>query len=154
LSFRPQFAFPTPAGVRDEQFTYTFDATNTPALSGTIPTLQTRESIPLLLQPDTEFRWRAVKISARGGSSLGVKFQDPYGNFLSDDFIPCNAGYTPSGLGGLVGSQPVVLESEIVCPPGGVVWAYLENPTGGTYTIDIEIALLGVKRISDVRCAV
>jgi hypothetical protein len=47
-----------------------------------------------------------------------------------------------------------VLESEIVCPPGGVVWAYLENPTGGTYTIDVEIALLGVKRISDVRCAV
>jgi hypothetical protein len=153
MSFRPQFVFPVPPDCRDEQFHYFFDSLTTPALSGTIPTLGTVDSIPLLLQPDTEFHWRGIKISGDDGSSLAVMFQDPYGHFLSDTYVPANAYAVPSGIGNLIGSQTVPQESAIICPPGGVIWIYLQNPTAGTYTIDIEVTLLGVKRIRDTRCA-
>jgi hypothetical protein len=154
MSFRPQSPIATPDGYRDEEFAYSFDASNCASLVGTIPTRQGVNDIPLLLQPDTEFRWQGFKISAdAGGSSLAVQLKDPYGNYLSDGVVPVNSYGVPSGLGQKIGTQPVALESEIICPPGGVVWLYLYNPTTGTYTIDIAVTLYGVKRTQNLRCA-
>ena len=154
MSFRPQFVFPCPSGYHDEQFHYSFSSANVAALNGSIPTLQSVNDIPLLLQPDTQFHWRGFKVSSdSGGSSLSIQFKDPYGNYLSDGFVPVDAYGVGSGLGNYMGTEPPVVEGEIVCPPGGVVWAYLNNPTTGTVTIDIVITLFGVKRVKDLRCA-
>jgi hypothetical protein len=56
---------------------------------------------------------------------LGIRFTDPWGNHLSDGFVPVasyngNQGSQPGGI-------PVALESEIVCPPGGIVTVDLKN---------------------------
>lgn len=154
MSYRPQFVFAVPAGFRDEQFHYAFSALNTPSLSGTLAAGQEVADIPLLLQSDTEFRWRGVKIaSTPAGSSLKARFRDCFGNFLSDEYVPINCYAVGSGLGGYIGTVPVPLEEELVCPPGGVVWLGLQNPTAIPVSLAITVSLFGVKRVQELECA-
>lgn len=151
--YRAQFPFPpVPPGDGDEYFTHTFNVGNTPALGLTIPAGGFLRDIPLLLDDRGEYHWHGFKIAGDSeGSSLSAQLKDPFGRYLSDGFVPVD--HSGIGSGGVVGTLPVVLEPAIICPPGGVVWLYLYNPTGGTYEVDISVTLYGAKRFTLSRCA-
>jgi hypothetical protein len=155
MSYRPQFVYPAiPASDLAEVFTHAFNVGNTPALDGSIPAGGFLNDIPLVLDQNAEFHWAGFKISSDDdGSSLSAQLKDPFGRYLSDGFVPVNLCGVGSGLGGSVGTVPVPVEPAIVCPPGGVVWLYLYNPTAAPYVIDIEVTLFGEKRFRSVRCA-
>jgi hypothetical protein len=119
VSYIPQFlAPPTPKGFKDEEFEYYFDATNTPGL---IPLLsgQSIAQLPLQLQDDAEFIWRAFQISGNSGP-LCVRFYDPFGNQLSAVQLECDRAYSATENGpNPIGRLPVVFEPEVHCPAGG-----------------------------------
>jgi hypothetical protein len=125
MSYRPQFPYPTPEGYIDEEFTQYFDQFSVPALGTALAPAESVFGIPLHLEPGIEYRIRAVEVSAAAEDPLGIRFTDPWGNHLSDGFVPVasyngNQGSQPGGI-------PVALESEIVCPPGGIVTVDLKN---------------------------
>lgn len=151
--YRPQLAYPTPPGYQDLDFVYAFDSTNTPALSGTLAVGQSQLSgIPLLLQQDAPFLWRATRVNSPNAtsSSLSIQFKDCNGNYLADSPVQCNLSYSPAGLF-TTGLLSVVQEPEIVCPPGGIITVYLSNQYAVPITIDLRIMLIGVKRVCNVR---
>jgi hypothetical protein len=160
MSWRPQFVFSTPPGYRDEEFIYYFDRTNTPSLAA-----GATQDIGLTLQQDQPFVWRAWEIQNGAAATFnaftgvldGVRWKDPYGNYLSFGFVP-TALYTraSSGLpflatGGLTPSAPftqglvVPIEPEIFCPAGAVITLYA-NPSVALATQGWQVALYGVKR--------
>lgn len=124
MSFRPQFPWKTPEGWQDEEFVQYFDPTNTPGLSTSLAAGQSALGIPLLLEPGIEYHIRGIEIASAASDVNGVRLKDPWGNYLSDDFVP--AGAYSGGQESAPGGLPVVIEGEIVCPPGG------------TFTVDIK----------------
>ena len=117
--YRPQFAYPTPSQFEDHDFIHYFDQTNTTQLNNalSIAAGATVLGIPLNLQNDAPFTWRGIKIN--GPSNFAVRFRDPYGNYMSDDFLPLPLDYGPREPAS-VGSNPVVIE-EVRCPAGSVI---------------------------------
>lgn len=150
MSYRPQFAYPQAVGFEDEAFSYSFDATNTPALTGTLAAATSQLSgIPLPLQQDSSFLWRAIKVELPpmgAGSNLYIQFKDCQGNYLTDTLVPIDQYAAPTGLQ-IAGTGSVVLEPERPCPAGGVITVYFQNATGGALSFP-KITLLGVKRFA------
>jgi len=165
--YRPQFAYQTPDGCRDEDFIYFFDGSNTPALANDISNTSPFQ-IPLQLQQDAPFFWRGVKVNAIRETTNGnpaqyeapnitVQFQDCYQNNLSDDLVPATQyGFSivPVALNsGFILGAPVPLEGDIYCPPGGTVYVSITAPPLGSLPVNkyfVSLALYGVKRFK--RC--
>jgi len=135
IPYRPQYAFGTPPGFRDEQFHYSFDATNVPVLGTAIGAGLTVRNIVLQLQNDAEFILRAwkIQVSPPGRSSLALTIRDPYGNYLSASHLMLNNYLTPGGAVG-IGQMVVPCEAEIRAPIGGFFDLTLYNPTLGNVT--------------------
>jgi hypothetical protein len=148
--YRPQFAYAPVQGCLPEQFSYTFDSTNVAQLGVAIPANSQVLSIPLVLQPDAPFSWRGFKFDQ---SSLSMRLQDPWGNFLENDFTLIDL-YTAAQGNDAVGALPAVWEPSIECPAGAVIRISFNNPTSGSVTPG-KITLLGIKRRdpSLARCA-
>jgi hypothetical protein len=150
--YRPQYAFETPRGFRDETFHYSFDKTNVAALGVLLPTLQLRNDIILQFQNDQEFVCRAIRVlgavTEQGGgtpvSNLYIWLKDPFGNYLSQTYVPISRYLTGAGAG-IIGRLPVIIEPEIICPAGGMWAMYLYNPTTGSL-LPPSITFFGVKR--------
>lgn len=154
MIYRPQFAFVTPMGFRDEAFHYSFDSGNVPALGSVIAAGQLVSDITLQLQNDAEFILRALKVtgsgSERGGltqtavSNLALQIKDPRGEYLSASFLPISNYLTGAGEA-VVGRMFVPFESEIRCPASGFLQLFLYNPTSGAL-LPPSFTLYGVKR--------
>jgi hypothetical protein len=149
MSFRPQFAFQTPAGFRDEQFHYSFDSTNVPSLGNPILAGGALRNVPLQLQNDAEFILRSWKVQLGVAvSGLFATIRDPYGNFLSATPLPFANYLTPAGAI-TIGQMEVPFESEIVCPVGGFLQLFLYNVSTGSITPP-QFTLYGVNRRQDL----
>lgn len=147
MSYFPQFAYPPPPpGINEDQFNYSFDATNTPGLVATIPAAAgglngiTRE-IPLQLQTDAVFMWRAVLIAT---ANLGIQFRTTFGRILSDDFVPVNLAYQASG-DPIAGGLFIPMEPELLCTPGGIITVSFNNTTNAAIAPP-KITMYGTKR--------
>jgi hypothetical protein len=168
MSYRGQFAYPTPPGCRDEDFVYSFDGSNVPMLGQNIAT-RTIENIPLPLDQDAPFYWRAIKVglflNITFGESTITQYRTPnlslwmkdcYENHLSDGYIPApQYGFAQNPIsfnGQLLTGPPMPLESEIYCPRGGVLWLNVKDNsifTGSTGYYNFLLTLWGVKRFKD-----
>lgn len=161
--YRPQFAYASPEGCRDEDYVYFFDASNTPLLNQNVSGLNI-PFIPLVLDQDTAFYWRGFKVGAirelSGGEpvlydfpNFSLKLRDCYQNDLSDDLVPaCLYGFPSNPLSfnsALLTGAPVPLDPEIYCPPGGVITLFLSVPTLAAGTWLPSISLYGVKRYKE-----
>ena len=166
--YRPQFAYQTPPGCRDEEFAYFFDGSNTPMLAQDLDG-KTVNNIPLVLQQDAPFYWRGIKVqmpyltSLEGDppvfaqfiepAQLFLKFQDCYQNDLSGGFLRATEygfGQNPWALGAnaVPTGPPMLLDPEIYCPAGGyILLSILAGSTGNN--VRLEVALLGVKRFRE-----
>jgi hypothetical protein len=146
MIYRPQYAFLTPRGFRDETFHYSFDNTNVPVLGAVIAAGQQVLNITLQLQADAEFVLRAWKVESvtGGGSNFQIVIKDPFGNYLSAAPIPL-ARYLRGNGALVIGRTVVPFESEIACPMGGFFQVDLYNPTTGNLTPP-RFTLYGVKR--------
>jgi len=153
MNFRPQFAFRTPPGFRDETFHYTFDATTNAALGVALAAGQTSRDNYLQGQNDAEFIVRAWRIlmAAPGTSTLQIQIRDAFGNFLSFVSIPLNCYLTPAGAP-VVGFLPVPMEPELVIPASGFLILDFVNLTTGAVTPP-KITLSGVKRHPECKAA-
>lgn len=118
--YRPQFAYPTPEGFQDEDFVHYFDQSNTTQLNAALALAAgaTIENIALQLQTDAPFSWRGLKIN--GPANFAIRFRDPYGNFLSNDYLPLPLEYSPQETS-VRGSNVVPFGDEIKCPAGSVI---------------------------------
>lgn len=125
MSYRPQFPYPTPPGYQDEEFIHFFDAHTVPGLATVLSAGQELRDLPLPLDSETEYHIRAVEVATDTDDALGVQLKDAYGNYLSDGYVPAGV-YSGQQLAD-VGACPVALESEIVCPPGGVLSISIKN---------------------------
>jgi hypothetical protein len=162
MIYRPQFPYATPPGCRDVDFVYFFDGSNTPLLNQDISGL-TIPYIPLVLDQDTPFFWRGWKVNANrftnGGApgnyqlpNFGVRWEDPYNNFLSDDYVPATMYGFPSNpwqVNNALLTGPPVPISEIYCPPGAVVTLYLKAGTLSPTSQFASVSLHGVKRYKE-----
>jgi hypothetical protein len=146
MSYRPQFAFVGRQGFRDEQFHYSFDASNVPILGTAILAGQRVENITLQLQNDCEFILRALKVQATDDSVSGLycTIQDPFGNYLSAVPLPLS-GYFTGGGAISVGRMAVPFEAETWAPLGGFFRLDLWNVSTGSITPP-AFTLLGVNR--------
>ena len=158
MIYRPQFAYSTPAGCRDEDFIYFFDGSNTPVLNQDIGG-KVIGNIPLVLQQDAPFYWRGIKVGMRDPDTplyeipnIAIQFQDCYQNNLSDDLVPAvHFGFPQNPLAfnsEMLTGPPFVLEPEIYCPPGGYLLLFLDAASADT-TILFQVSLYGVKRFKE-----
>jgi hypothetical protein len=163
MPYRPQFAYSTPPGCKDVSFVYTFDASNTPWLAQDING-DTIDYMGLPLEQDAPFFWRGIKLGPLrviiGGvtnsyalPNYGVYFRDCYDNDIADSRVGAVRGWfpmNPLAIGSsLLTGPPCPLESEIYCPPGGVIQAFLKVPvltSGGGQTYSTSFSFYGVKR--------
>lgn len=157
--YRPQFAYETPSGCRDEEFVYYFDSSNTPQLAVDISGNRI-DNIPLVLEQDAPFYWRGVKVDFISGSGgpgpmapqLFCKFQDPYQNDLSDGLVPATHAFfaqNPVNFNTADYTGPCVLhEPEIYCPRGGVILFFVQAPILANPAFPF-VSLFGVKRFQE-----
>lgn len=120
MGYRPQFPYSTPPQFEDKDFIHYFDQTNALQLKNALALAagQTILAIPLQLETDAPFFWRAIQI--KGPANFAIRLRDPYGNYLTDDYVPLplgDAGEETSVFGGL----PVILNPEVQCPAGSVL---------------------------------
>jgi hypothetical protein len=152
MIYRPQFAFPTPEGFRDQEFEHYYDYTTLPALAGVGPAKL--YDIPLTIDPDAEFRWRGVKFDHTTLANYGVRFRDTHLNYLSDDFVPSYLAFIGPSTDARSGGQGVDAEPELICPASGEVTldicSYDTTPwqSGGPG----NVTLCGVKRYDLLTC--
>ena len=170
MSYRPQFAFPTDPGCRDEDFVYYFDGSNVPLLAGGIAAGQQIDYIPLPLDQDAPFYWRGWKVGLRNIHPSGcppvsivsyklpdfrIKLRDCYDNDLMDSMVTaCECGFPQNPLAfldQLLTGPPVALDGPdegIYCPRGGVIQAFIRGGAGLIFgdTNLVSISLYGVKR--------
>jgi hypothetical protein len=138
MNYVPQFQFETPPGFRDEEYAYNFDFSNTPGLVTALPaTSEIPGGVPLKLDSDAPFYLGGFFLA--GVAGMLVRFKDPFGNFLSDDYVPIEE-YAGS-----------IFDPGILCPPGGIVFLYLKNPTAGGLAMPL-VTIPGVKRYAEASC--
>jgi hypothetical protein len=152
--YRPQFAYSTLPGCKDEDFVYFFDGSNTPFLNQSVSGLSI-PYIPLILDQDAPFYWRGLKIDMRTTDAVppnvNVKLRDCYQNDLSDGLVPATQYGFPQNPVTFNGQNytgaPAPLEPEIYCPRGGVILFFLEAPTLSNPSY-LSVTLFGVKRFT------
>lgn len=146
--YRPQFAYPLAAPPCETvPCQYSFDATNTPVMAGTLAAAAQTSRIPLSLDLEADFYLRGIEI--QGAAS--VRLVDPDGNPLSDaDNADQLANFMlPIEYGDTNGAGLAVLDSGaggVFANGGGNFLLYLYNGTGSS--IDLKtcaINLYGVK---------
>ena len=154
MMYRPQFAYSTLPGCKDEDFVYFFDGSNTPFLNQSVSALSI-PYIPLILDQDAPFYWRGIKIDMRTTGAVppnvNVKLRDCYQNDLSDGLVPATQYGFPQNPVTFNGHNytgaPVPLEPEIYCPRGGVILFFFEAPTLANPSY-LSVTLFGVKRFT------
>ena len=154
MMYRPQFAYSTLPGCKDEDFVYFFDGSNTPFLNQSVSALSI-PYIPLIMDQDAPFYWRGIKIDMRTTGAVppnvNVKLRDCYQNDLSDGLVPATQYGFPQNPVTFNGQNytgaPVPLEPEIYCPRGGVILFFLEAPTLANPSY-LSVTLFGVKRFT------
>jgi len=152
--YRPQFAYSTLPGCKDEDFVYFFDGSNTPFLNQSLSGLSIA-NIPLILDQDAPFYWRGIKIDMRTTGAVppnvNVKLRDCYQNDLSDGLVPATQYGFPQNPVTFNGQNytgaPVPLEPEIYCPRGGVILLFLSAPALANPSY-LSVTLFGVKRFT------
>lgn len=138
MNYVPQFQFSTPPGFRDEEYAHYFDFSNTPALVTALPaTSEIAGGIPLKLDSDAPFYLGGFFV--QGSLGMLARFKDPFGNFLSDDYLP------------IEDYEGAIIDPGILCAPGGIVFLYLKNPTAVPLAMPL-VTLPGVKRYAGVVC--
>lgn len=151
MSYRPQFAYPAPPNsCRDQNCMYSFDGSNTPSFISVAANDPGTNKIPLILDQDADFLIRAIRITP---SSLRVVLEDCFLHILVNQ-DPANECLNPQFWSQSDGAGLVALESDnwgIWCPAGGVLIAYVQNPTNAPIT-GLVINVQGVKRYNGVRC--
>jgi hypothetical protein len=154
--FRPQFAYPLPpAPCQDQTCQYSFDATNLPALSGTLAAGERTGRIPLEMDKDAPFYLRAMDTQG----SISFRLEDPNRNAISDSENPTESSNyeIPSEFSKVNGATPAVLESGaggLFAPAGGTFVLYLYNNTAGALNLNtLCFNLVGVKRYISSGCA-
>jgi len=154
MIYHPQFVYRTPKGFRDVEFEVFYDLTTLAALAPAPGSKSPVYDLPLNMDPDAEFRWRGVKTDHLLSLNVGLRFRDPYGNYLSDDFVPVWLAFIPPSLTAFTGGQSCIHEPEIVCPASSVV--LLDVCSYDTVTWSSgglgSILLTGVKRYADTCC--
>lgn len=162
MIYRPQFPYPFVKDCEPQRCHYSFDATNTPALTQTLDPLTQTSAIPLRTDRDADFLLRAWQMNgtrSRGRTIVLFRLIDPYNNPLSDEG---NANQTQNFedpfLGAVAdGASPVVMESQnwgIYCPAGSNFNLLLYNQTANPADLSgIALILHGVKMYSSKRCA-
>jgi len=154
MMYRPQFAYSTLPGCKDEDFVYFFDGSNTPFLNQSVSALSI-PYIPLILDQDAPFNGRGIKIDMRTPGAVppnvNVKLRDCYQNDLSDGLVPATQYGFPQNPVTFNGQNytgaPVPLEPEIYCPRGGVILFFFEAPTLANPSY-LSVTLFGVKRFT------
>jgi hypothetical protein len=142
--YRPAFAYHTPRGFRDETFHYSFNGSNVAALGTAIAAGALVADIILQLQNDADFVCRGLKVLlGTVPSNLYLWLKDPFGNYLSQTYVPASLSVSGSGSG-VCGSLVVPIE-EIICPASGMWTAYLYNPTAAPVNPP-AFSFFGVKR--------
>jgi hypothetical protein len=176
---RPHFAYPTPAGYRDQNADYPFDLRQAPGTDGdgTLPA-QGETGLILRLDSDADFLWRSLiwiypdNYCLLAGQ-VGFRIKEPYGRYLSSDYVPAlalgqsyfvlqpwigaNAATPPTGptyLAPLTGGMGVVLENEIFCPASSVIRvdAISLSQPGETCSQIGRLIARGVKRRPESSC--
>ena len=149
--YRPQFAYsPSPAKCKDQSCMYSFDGTNTPYFLSVAANDPGTNQVPLMLDQDADFIIRAIRISP---TSLGIVLEDCFLHVIVDQ-NPQNQCLNPQFWSETDGAGLVALENDnwgIWCPAGGILIAYVQNPTNAPVT-GLAINLDGVKRFSGARC--
>ena len=154
MIYRPQFAYPTPDGFRDQETEQFFDSQAFGLLNPQVGDPPIIYDIPLTLDPDADFRWRGEKFDHATLSNFGVRFRDCHLNYLSDDFIPVWLVFIGPSLSARGGGQGITHEPEILCPATGVVMMDIKSfdtvpwTTGGPG----NVTLCGVKRYNLQNC--
>jgi hypothetical protein len=157
LMFRPQFPYPTPPGYDDGDFDQYFDYRNVVALNNTaLPAANYIWNVPLNLQSDQPFLVRGIQVKGMNAADpvVSAQFRDPFGNYLSDQFVPLDLSVSPEGTA--LYFLNIILEPMIACPKGSVFWMNLYNQTTGSQDITkVRVTLSGVKRYvaKERRCA-
>ena len=169
--YRPQFVYPDAYGViipakdgkpayfcQDKRCTYSFDYTNTPSLS-VVNNNVVNLKIPLILDQDADFFLRAFQVNYSTVGGVGtqlvqVGLLDCFNNQILDPLVAGNPPvlypylWSESATGGIV-----TLDSDawgIYCPAGGALGAYVNNQSGATASVIIN--LHGVKRYRGAQC--
>jgi hypothetical protein len=111
--YRPQFSFPEPQqGTYDEDFVYSFDPYNTPALDVRLGPNGMLLRIPLQMQSDAAFVHRGLKLNPSLTSFLGVQLFFPDDTPLTDDLVPLSA------FAANTGNPAPILEPDMLVPAG------------------------------------
>lgn len=147
--YRPQFVYAaTPPQFEDVDFDHYFDYFTVPLLNQkAVAAGALILRIPLTLQSDWPFFLRGIQVKGPNGTDpvVEVQFQDPYNNYLSDDFVPLDLTVTPDFTGLYFLDIPV--EPEIRCPQGATLWMNIKNQTSGTADLTkVRVTLSGMKR--------
>lgn len=175
MSYRPQFAYATPPGCRDEDFVYFFDASNVPMLTNGISPGVEIDYIPLPLDQDAPFYWRGWKVDlltvfgphgcpavytvTHALPDFRIKLRDCYDNDLSSAMVNgSQSGYPQNPvvfLNQALTGPPVALEPERICPRGGVVQAFIRGgaslSAAAHHLNFVRISLFGVKRYKECK---
>jgi len=163
MSYRPQFAYKSPADCEEQRCVYSFDATNTPWLATTLAGGATIQRIPLLLDKDADFYLRGIQTPDVGisGNLPGLEFrlEDANGHPLSDtENAAAEINYQYAGLYSTMDGAGIVVQDSddwgVFCQAGSKLYLYLYNPTVSPIALTTFIVNLhGVKRYSGERCA-
>jgi hypothetical protein len=163
LIYRPEFAYSTPPGFRDQEFEHFYDTTSTPGFNPATGT-QSVLNIPLNIDTDAEFRWRGIRLKftdsdedLSGIANIGLRWRTPEGAYLSPSsdtspfgFVPVYLAYiTPKNDNNVNGGMSCIIEPEIICPAASVVWLDMFSFDLGVSGYLQFLWLTGVKRFSD-----
>jgi hypothetical protein len=142
LLFKPQWAYKTPAGYRDEPYLIPF--TFRLLMDGSL-----HSSIPLQLDDDAPYIWRAILFPAvgpllGGGFSFPglVRIRDSHGNPLTDGLVYSLGAYGLSGMNNQ-NAFGFPIEPEIECSPGGTLLFDFQMSSTGFYASFLFNAALG-----------
>jgi hypothetical protein len=142
LLFKPQWAYKTPDGYRDEPYLIPF--TFSVLMNGSLVS-----SLPLQLDDDAPYLWRAIVFPAVGplvGSPNGfpglVRIRDSHGNPITDGLVYALGAY---GLSGLANQNAFgfPIEPEIECAPGGTLLFDFQMSSTGAEASFLFAAALG-----------
>lgn len=111
--YRPQFSFSeAQQGTYDEDFVYSFDPYNTPALDIRFGPAEQLLRLPLQMQSDAAFIHRGLRMNPALTSFLGAQLFFPDDTPLSDDLLPISA------FSANTGNPAPIIEAEMLSPAG------------------------------------